>query len=68
MLCTLWDPIVFTSMEYIKMNCGRGVQIVFTGVGYIKLNCGRGVQIVFTGVGYIKLDNLFRKMYYTNCV
>ena len=21
MLCTLWDPIVFTSMEYIKLNC-----------------------------------------------
>jgi len=20
MLCTLWDPIVFTSMEYIKLN------------------------------------------------
>ena len=20
MLCTLWDPIVFTSMEYIKFN------------------------------------------------
>jgi len=20
MLCTFWDPIVFTSMEYIKLN------------------------------------------------
>jgi len=20
MLCTLWDPIVFTSVEYIKLN------------------------------------------------
>ena len=46
MLCTLWDPIVFTSMEYIKLN-------------HLHLKvCD--VQIVFTSVGYIKLDHLSR--------
>ena len=53
MLCTLWDPIVFTFMEYIKLN---------------RCLKRRDVQIVFTAVGYIKLDYLSRKMCYTNCV
>jgi len=47
MLCTLWDPIVFTSMEYINLIiCLKGYD----------------VQIVFTAMGYIKLDHLSRKM------
>ena len=53
MLRTLWDPIVFTAMEYINL-------IICPKV------CD--VEIVFTTVGYIKLDNLSRKMCYINCV
>ena len=53
MLCTHWDPIVFTSMEYIKLN-------------HLSHRCD--VQIVFISVGYIKLDHMSRKICYTNCV
>jgi len=51
MLCTLWDPIVFTSMEYIK---------------YPFVTRGVTCKFMFTTVGYIKLDHLSRKMCYTN--
>ena len=45
-------------------------RVYIHGIHKIKSFVSKGVtlQTVFTTVGYIKLDQLSRKIYYTNCV